>query len=86
MKKIAHEKKIDSKWIKSRCLCSIQIKMYPYTNTILGRYNSDHSYLVSKDNLRYIQIRVFTWALIEDWIHYGVTNLEIVSDPLFDPG
>jgi hypothetical protein len=36
-----------------------------------------------KDNLKYIQIRVSTRELIEDWVHYGVTDREIVSDPLF---
>src|SRR5713226_8587743 len=85
VKKTTCERKIDSKWIEGRCPCSIQIKMYPHTDTILGRYNPDHSHPVGKDNLRYIRIRVSTRALIEDWVHYGVTDLEIVSDPLFDP-
>ncbi len=70
VKKTACERKIDSKRIEGGCPCSIQIKMYPYTNTILGRYNPDHSHPVSKDNLRYIQIQVSTRALIEDWVHY----------------
>jgi hypothetical protein len=85
VKKTTCKRKIDSKWIEGRCPCSIQIKIYPYTNTILGRYNANHSHPVSKDNLQYIWIWVSMHALIEDWVHYGVTDLEIVSDPLFDP-
>ena len=84
VKKTARERKIDSKRIEGGCPCSVQIKMYPHTDTILGRYNPDHSHPVGKDNLRYIRIRVSTRALIEDWVHYGVTDLKIVSDPLFD--
>ena len=54
MKTTAHERKIDSKWIEGRCPCSIQIKIYPHTSTIMGRYNPDHSHPVGKDNLKYI--------------------------------
>jgi hypothetical protein len=85
VKKTTCERKIDSKRIKGGCPCSVQIKIYPHTNTILGRYNANHSHPVGKDNLRYIRIQVSMHALIEDWVHYGVTDLEIVSDPLFDP-
>jgi hypothetical protein len=85
VKKTTRKRKIDSKRIEGRCPYSVQIKIYPHTDTILGRYNANHFHSVSKDNLQYIQIWVFTHALIEDWIHYGVTDLEIVSDPLFDP-
>jgi hypothetical protein len=51
VKKTTCERKIDSKQIEGRCPCSIQIKIYPHTNTILGRYNTNHSHPVSKDNL-----------------------------------
>ncbi len=54
LKKIACERKIDSRQIEGGCPCSIQIKMYPHTDTILGRYNPNHFYPVGKDNLRYI--------------------------------
>ncbi len=84
MKMTACERKIDSKWIEGRCPCSVQIKKYPHTGTIMGRYNPDHSHPVSKDNLKYIRIQVSTQVLIEDLVHNGVTDLEIVSDPLFD--
>ena len=84
VKKTTRERKIDGKQIKGGCPCSIQIKTYPHINTILGRYNPDHSHPTGKDNLKYIRIRVSTQGLIEDWVHYGVTDLEIVSDPLFN--
>jgi hypothetical protein len=81
-KKMAQEQKIDSKWIDGGCPCYIQIKMYPNTNTILGKYEFTHSHQTGKNNLKYIWIQVSTWDLIEDWVRYGVTNEEIVSDPL----
>ncbi len=84
VKKTMHERKIDGKRIEGGCPCSIQIKTYPHIDTILGRYNPDHSHPTGKDNLKYIRIRVSTRGLIEDWVHYGVTDLEIVSDPLFN--
>ena len=79
-----HERKVASKQIEGRCPCSIQIKTYPHTNTVLGKYSPDHSHPTGKDNLKYIQIRVSTWELIEDWVCYGVTDKEIMSDPHLD--
>jgi hypothetical protein len=84
VKKTTRERKIDSKWIEGGCPCFVQIKTYPHTNTILGKYNRDHSHPTGKDNLKYIRIRVPTRDLIEVWVHYGVTDQEIVSAPLFD--
>ena len=83
-KKTARERKIDSKWINGRCPCYIQIKTYPLTNTVLGKYKFNHSHETRKNNLKYIWIWVSMWDLIEDWVQYGVTNEEIVSDPLCD--
>jgi hypothetical protein len=84
VKKTARERKIESKRIEGGCPCFVQIKTYPHTNTILGKYNHDHSHPTGKDNLKYIRIRVSARELIETWVHYGVTDQEIVSDPLFD--
>ena len=78
------EWKIENKQIEGGCPCLIQIKTYPHTNTILGKYDHDHSYPTRKDNLKYIQIQASTWELIEGWVYYGVTDQEIVSDPLFN--
>ena len=84
VKKTARETKIDSKRIEGGCPCYVQIKTYPHTNTVLGRYHHDHSHPTGKDNLRYIRIRVSACDLIEAWVQYGVTDQEIVSVPLFD--
>jgi hypothetical protein len=84
VKKTTHVRKIDSKRIEGGCPCFVQIKTYPHTDTILGKYHHDHSHPTGKDNLKYIQIRVCTRELIEVWVHYGVTDQEIVSAPLFD--
>ena len=82
VKKTTRERKIDSKQIEGRYPCFVQIKTYPDTETILGKYNHDHSHPTSVDNLKYIWIRFNMRELIESWVHYGVTDQEIVSDPL----
>jgi hypothetical protein len=84
VKKTTRERKIESKRIEGGCPCYVQIKTYPYTDTILGKYSHDHSHPTGKDNLKYIRIRVATRDLIEAWVHYGVTDQEIVSDPLLN--
>jgi hypothetical protein len=58
--------------------------MYPHTDTILGKYEFNHSHQTGKNNLKYIQIQVSTRDLMEDWVRYGVANEEIMSDPLCD--
>ena len=74
IKKTARERKIDSKWIEGGCHCFVQIKTYPYTSIVLGKYNHDHSHPTGKDNLKYIQIQAPTHELIETWVYYGVTD------------
>jgi hypothetical protein len=83
-KKTTRERKIASKRIEGGCPCYIQIKTYLHTNTVHGKYEFQHSHEIGKDNLKYIQIWVSTRDLIEDWVRYGVTDQEIVSDPPFD--
>jgi hypothetical protein len=84
LKKTTHERKINNKQIKGSCPYYIQIKIYLYTKTILGKYNYDHSHPTGKDNLKYIWIWVFMRELIEAWVRYGVTDQEIVSDSFLD--
>jgi len=79
-----HKKKIDSKQIKGRCTCFIQIKTYSHTSTILEKYNCNHFHPTSKNNLKYIQIHVEMWELIEAWVCYRVTDQKIVSDLISD--
>src|SRR5258708_14924653 len=84
VKKTMWEQKIESKQIEGGCLCLVQIKTYPHTDIILGKYDHDHSHPARKDNLKYIQIQAPMQELIEGWVHYGVIDQEIVSDPFFD--
>ena len=84
VKKMKQERKIKSKQIEGDCPCLVEIKTYSHTNTKLGKYNHDYSHPTGKDNLRYIWIQVATRELIEAWVHYRVTDQEIVSDPLFN--
>ena len=55
-KKTAWERKIESKQIEGRCPCYVQIKMYPHTSIVLGKYEDKHSHETSKDNLKYLWI------------------------------
>ena len=83
-KRTTCERKIENKRIEGGCPCLVQIKTYPHTDTILGKYDHDHSHPTGKDNLNYIWIRASMQELKEGWVHYGVTDQEIVSDPLFN--
>jgi len=84
VKKTMREWKIKSKWIEGGCPCLIQIKTYPHTDIILGKYDHNHSHPAGKDNLKYIQIWAPMRELIEGWVHYRVTDQEIVSDLFFN--
>ena len=71
VKKTTRERKIDTKRINGGCPCIVQIKTYPHTSTVLGKYNHDHSHPTGKDNLKYNRIRVSMRDLIESWVHLG---------------
>lgn len=83
-RKTDRKKVIGNKRIAGGCPCRVRIKMYPHTSTILGSYNPDHSHLTSKDNLKFVRIRVPTRELIETLIRLGLKDKEIVSHPLPD--
>ena len=76
MKKTTHERKIKSKQIDSRCLCYVQIKMYPHTDTILGKYNHNHFHPTSKDNLKYSRLKNCpnVWLFCKDWCSINQLN------------
>jgi hypothetical protein len=48
------QRKIDSK--KTGCLCQIQIKFYPHTQTILGRYTQEHDHEIQLANVTYTHL------------------------------
>ena len=77
-RKTNRESHQDSKRIEGGCPCSVLIKIYPHTGTILGRYTPDHSHPTGKDNLRYVRIRVPTLEQIMGLIRLGLSDREIV--------
>jgi hypothetical protein len=55
-KKTTCEWKIESKWISGGCPSLMQIKTYPHTNIVLGKYISNHSHAIGMENLKFIQM------------------------------
>jgi hypothetical protein len=53
-KKTTCKQKIKSKWISDGCPSLVQIKTYPHTNIVLGKYISNHSYAIGMENLKFI--------------------------------
>ena len=43
-RKTTREQRMESKRIAGGCPCVVQIKMYPHTGTVLGKYNLNHSH------------------------------------------
>jgi hypothetical protein len=62
----------------------MQIKTYPYTDIVLGKYISNHSYAIGMENLKFIQMRDSTWVMIASMLRYGKNDKDIVSDPSSD--
>jgi hypothetical protein len=83
-KKTARERKIESKRIAGGCPSLVQIKTYPHTDTVLGKYISDHSHAIGLENLKFIWMRVSTWEMIAKMVRYGKNDKDIVSDPSSD--
>ena len=44
-KKTRWDRKIENKWIAGGCPCLVQIKTYPHTAIVLGKYISNHSHI-----------------------------------------
>ena len=53
-KKTTQERKIKSKRLAGGCPCLVQIKMYPHTVVVLGKYISNHSHAIGMENLKFI--------------------------------
>ena len=83
-KKTTCERKIESKRIAGSCPCHMQIKTYPHTAIVLGKYITNHSHLIRMDNLKFIQIRDSTCEMIASMLRYGKNDKDIVSDPSSD--
>ena len=81
-KKTSRERKIESKRIASGCPSLVQIKTYPHTDVVLGKYISDHSHAIGMENLKFIRMRDSTREMIARMVRYGKNDKDIVSDPL----
>jgi len=83
-KKTTRERKIESKRIAGGCPALVQIKTYPHTGVILGKYISKHSHAIGMDNLKFIRMRDSTREMIARMVRYGKNDKDIVSDPPSD--
>jgi hypothetical protein len=81
-KKTTRERRIESKRIAGGCPCFVQIKTYPHTDIVLGKYNSNHSHPIGMENLKFIRMRDSTKEMIASMVRSGMNNKDIVSDPL----
>jgi hypothetical protein len=76
-KKTQWERKIPSK--KNGCQCRLIIKLYPDTNTILGKYDNQHNHLVSNSNLRFTRLLGKIRNLVMDMVYTGIDSQVIVE-------
>ena len=83
-KKTARERRIESRQIAGGCPSLVQIKTYPHTDTVLGKYISDHSHAIGLENLKFVRMRVSTREMIAKMVRYGKNDKDIVSDPSSD--
>ena len=83
-KKTTRERKIESKRIAGGCPCHVQIKTYPHTAVVLGKYITNHSHPIGMDNLKFIRMRDLMREMIASMLRYGKNDKDIVSDPSSD--
>jgi len=83
-KKMTREQKIESKRIAGGCPSLVQIKTYPHTSVVLGKYISNHSHAIGMENLKFIRMQDSTWEMIARMVRYGKNDKDIVSDPPSD--
>ena len=78
-KKTQWERKIPSK--KTGCQCCLIIKLYPGTETILGKYENQHDHPVGDDNLRFTRLSGKIRNLVMDMVYSGIDSKIIVESP-----
>ena len=79
-KKTARERKIENKRLAGGCPALVQIKTYPHTAVVLGKYVSNHSHPIGMENLKFIYMRESTREMIASMLRYGKNDKDIVSD------
>ena len=70
--------KIDSK--KTGCRCQIEIKSYPHTETILGRYKEDHDHEIQLANIPFTRLSQAARDKIKVMLKQKVDQKEIVRE------
>ena len=70
-KKMAQERKIESKRIARGCPSLVQIKTYPHTSVVLGKYISNHSHVIGMENLKFIRMQDSTQEMIARMVRMG---------------
>ena len=70
--------KFDSK--KTDCQCQIEIKSYPHTETILGRYKEDHDHEIQSANIPYTCLSQAARDKIKVMLKQKVDQKEIVHE------
>lgn len=81
-KKTTRERRAESKRLAGGCPCLVQIKTYPHTDTVLGKYVSNHSHPIGMENLKFIWMRDSTREMIVSMIRHGMNDTDIVSGSL----
>jgi hypothetical protein len=71
-------RKIDSK--KTGCRCRIEIKIYPHTLAILGRYAKEHDHEIHLANVAYTRLSQAARAQIKVMLKQKVDQKEIVHN------
>jgi len=71
-------RKIDSK--KTSCRCQIEIKSYPHTLTILGRYAEEHNHKIHLANVAYTRLSEAARTQIKVMLKQKVDQKEIVCE------
>ena len=73
------EWKRKTKTKKSGCGCHIDIKQYPHTSTVLGRYAAEHDHEIGAANIAYTCLSGDTWEQIKTMLTQKINCREIVS-------
>jgi hypothetical protein len=69
-------RKIPSK--RTGCACLLVVKVYPGTDTVLGRYEAEHDHEIGAANLRYTRLPVETRVQIAEMLRMGISRDRVV--------
>ena len=75
--KNAWQRKIPSK--KTGCLCTLTLKQYPETNTILGQNKDQDNHTLGDDNLQFTRLSGKIMNIAMDMVYIGIKSKTVVS-------